>query len=613
MSEEDWENLFNAVPDPIYIIDSERNILRANRALSGRLGLAPKDIVGQKCHRLIHGTEEPPDYCPHPRLLADGREHIAEVYEKRFKGHYLVSVSPLLNGDGRVAGSVHVARDITKRKLAENEANASRANLLSVLNGVSEPIMVIGLDRRVSMINQAAVEFTGCRPDEGPLYCYDISHRRSAPCPPSIPCPLEEVRRTERPFTVVHEHFQKDGEPRYVEIFASPLRNAGGNITGIIETMRDITERRRAEEALRESEEKFRSLAEQSPNMIFINQKGRLVYINKRCEEITGYAKDEFYSPYFDFLTLIAPESREPVRISLMRHVADEEASPYECMLLARDGRRFDAIVTTRLISYGGESAILGIVTDITERKRMEENLRKYVLELENHASELMQTDELIKASLEEKDLLMREIHHRVKNNLAVISSLLNLQSAQIKDKEARELFKETQNRVRSMSMIHERLYLSSDLRNVSFSDYIGSLAAQLFNSYGIAKEKVRFSMKVPEISLDVNTMIPCGLILNELISNVLKHAFPRGKEGEVLIEVLHRGEEYTLSVKDNGAGVPADFDIQSSRTLGLQLVASLTKQLGGTIELIRDEGTEFRVTFREKRPAAKSEGTSGA
>ena len=162
----------------------------------------------------------------------------------------------------------------------------------------------------------------------------------------------------------------KTGETRWVRVTSSPHLLLDGSIlwTGVI---LDITERKRAEEELKESEEKFRCVTEQSPNMIFINKKGRVVYANKKCEEIMGYETHEFYSPDFDLLTLIAPEFRELVRGNLSRHMSGEEVPPYRCALVTKDGKRIEALLTTKLIQYGGEAAIIGTVTEITERQHI--------------------------------------------------------------------------------------------------------------------------------------------------------------------------------------------------------------------------------------------------
>jgi two-component sensor histidine kinase len=213
--------------------------------------------------------------------------------------------------------------------------------------------------------------------------------------------------------------------------------------------------------------------------------------------------------------------------------------------------------------------------------------------------------DELkIRKALDEKETLLMEIHHRVKNNLTVVQSLLKLQASRVQDDDARIHYRESRNRIKSMSMIHERLSRSENLSNISFSEYVSSLATQLLKSYEDIASNVTLDINVPDVRLDVDTVIPCGLMVNELVSNVLKHAFPDGREGGELLIKLAPGEDsaYTLTVRDNGIGIPGGMDIHNTETLGLHLVTRLTGQLGGGIELIRDGGTEFRITFREKR-----------
>jgi two-component sensor histidine kinase len=218
------------------------------------------------------------------------------------------------------------------------------------------------------------------------------------------------------------------------------------------------------------------------------------------------------------------------------------------------------------------------IMRDITERKQAEEKMI---------------------ASLRGKEVMLKEIHHRVKNNMQVISSLLGLQSGYIKDKGVLELFKESQNRVRSMALIHERLYRSEDLARIDFDGYIRGLVMHLFSSYGINPEVIKLDMDIRGISLDINKAIPCGLILNELVSNSIKHAFPDGRGGEIGI-VMHpiNGDEVELIVSDDGIGFPEGVDFRDTETLGLELVNMLTRQLAGEIELDKNGGTRFKIIF---------------
>lgn len=216
------------------------------------------------------------------------------------------------------------------------------------------------------------------------------------------------------------------------------------------------------------------------------------------------------------------------------------------------------------------------VVLDITEHMRMEEEL---------------------KASLREKEALLREIHHRVKNNMQVISSLFGLQSDFIADPQALELFRESQNRIQSMALIHEKLYRSTNLACIDLAAYIKDLAAELCRSYGVDKGRIALQVTGEQVAFDVDTAIPCGLILQELISNCLKHAFPGDKTGEIHIVLRADGDEKcALTVRDTGVGFPAGIDFHSADTLGLQLVSMLTEQLGGTI--VREPGTGTIVTL---------------
>jgi len=231
----------------------------------------------------------------------------------------------------------------------------------------------------------------------------------------------------------------------------------------------------------------------------------------------------------------------------------------------------------------------------------LEQKVKQRTAELEKEVAERKRAEEKIKASLKEKELLLQEIHHRVKNNLQVISSLLKLQSEYIEDKQAFQMFKDSQNRIKSMALIHEKLYKSKDLAEIDFKIYINDLAYELFRSYEIDPSKIALRMDVKDISLRIDVAIPCGLIINELISNSLKYAFPQGREGGIKIALRSINKnKIELKVKDNGIGLPEDFDFRKTKSLGLHIVTILVEdQLDGKIELNRAGGTEFKITFK--------------
>jgi len=341
----------------------------------------------------------------------------------------------------------------------------------------------------------------------------------------------------------------------------------------------NITERKSVEEALRESEERYHAIFEQAADavVIFDAETKEMVEFNNKAYENLGYSREEFKK--LRLSDIEADESAEEIT----RHtekIIREGADTFEAKHKTKHEEIRDVLVSAKVIHIKGKDLIQGIWRDITERKKAEEQL---------------------KASLKEKEVLIREIHHRVKNNLQVISSLFKLQSEYIRDKRMLEMLKQSQNRVRTMALIHEKLYQSKDLVKIDFADYIRSLATYLFRLYEVSSDAITLKIDAGEVSLGIDSAVPCGLIVSELVSNSLKHAFPAGKKGQIRIEFhSDRDNQFTLIVSDNGVGLPKDLDFRKAESLGLQLVNILTGQLGGGIELDRTDGTTVKITFTE-------------
>lgn len=237
------------------------------------------------------------------------------------------------------------------------------------------------------------------------------------------------------------------------------------------------------------------------------------------------------------------------------------------------------------------------LTSDISGQKKAEKYLQDAHDMLEIKVKK--RTQELEEA-LEEKEILLKEVHHRVKNNLQLISSLLNLQIPYIGDNKSAELFKESQNRVRTIAMVHDKIYQSKCLDRIDFADYIRNIVSTLFQAYNVNQEKVNFELKLDELDMNIETSIPCGLIITELLTNSIKHAFPDDLEGRIKVELLDVNNNVILKIADNGIGFSEKVNLDNPDSFGLQLVNLLVNQLRGTIELRSDDETEFIINFEE-------------
>lgn len=276
---------------------------------------------------------------------------------------------------------------------------------------------------------------------------------------------------------------------------------------------------------------------------------------------------------------------------------------PYEIRIDSPDGLIWvDVRVSTLYDDRHQLSGRLVVLRDITERRQAEEELKRSNMSLQVEVEERKIAEGKLEGSLKEKDLLLKEIHHRVKNNLQIISSLLSLQTMKTNNEYTVAAFRESQNRIKSMALIHEKLYMSKDFSRIDFNDYVHSLTLSLHKSYSAndTVNRVLRHIDIDDVSLGIDSAIPCGLIINELVSNSLKYAFQDRSDGMISISLKKNDETYTLTVRDNGPGLPAGMDFRSTDTLGLQLVVMLTGQLKGNIEHDNHSGTTFRITFRE-------------
>jgi len=317
--------------------------------------------------------------------------------------------------------------------------------------------------------------------------------------------------------------------------------------------------------------------------IVVVDSNGRIVMVNQLTEIMFGYTREELLNAEVEML--VPDDFRQAHVKSRKKYTHHPITRPMGAgrALTGRkkDGTEFPVEISLSPLNTEQGTLITSIIRDITDRRRVEQQ---------------------IQASLREKEALLKEIHHRVKNNLQVISSLLRLQSEYIQDVAERELFAESQNRIRSMALVHEKLYKSNDLSRINFAEYVESLAALLFRSFGIGS-RINFNIQGDSIFLSVEKAVPCGLIVNELLSNCFKHAFPDKNSGEINVKLdTAKNNQYILIIEDDGVGLPTDFSLEKAETLGLQLVKNLVNQLDGVIDIIKQPKTCFKITFYENK-----------
>lgn len=362
---------------------------------------------------------------------------------------------------------------------------------------------------------------------------------------------------------------RKDGAEVPVEIGLNPIKTAKG--TFVLAAMVDITERKR-------SDERLRLVIEAAPNaMIMVAKDGKIVFSNARAAALFGYRREELLGEKIEMLVphrFLAghPEHREGF---FKNPKTRAMGAGRDLFGLRKDGREVPIEIGLNPIETHDGRFILASIIDITERRRL---------------------DEMIRASLKEKETLLKEVHHRVKNNLQIVSSLLALQAAHIADKQANAVFTESQNRIKSIARIHEMLYRSPSLSRIDFGEYVGDLLAELKSSFG-GGTNISIAADVRHIFMDAEKAVYYGLIITELVSNSIKHAFPASAAGEIRVAMRQSESRMTLEIRDTGVGFPKGRDSRKSTALGLNLVNTFARQLGATVEHVEGPGTLWRFT----------------
>ncbi|MDH5385476.1 MAG: PAS domain S-box protein [Candidatus Aminicenantes bacterium] len=632
-SEEKFRSISASAKDAIIMVDNDGNISYWNEAAEIIFRYRKKDVIGRDL-----------------KFLVPERYH--EIFDKGFRQFRTSGNAPLIGKTIEMSGikkggdeipleisfssvkiknkwnALGIIRDIAERKIAEKELMIKDLAVDSTINAIA----LVEPKGKLTYVNPAFMRMWGYQENDvfGRHFVefWEDEHKALN---------ILDALREKGKIIGELEAKRKDESLFDVQISASMVKDDLGKPLSMIASFIDITDRKMIERKLEVRSQFEKLVTTISTNFINLPSEKINSEIHSALQAIGEFADvDRSYVFLYSLdrkkmdmshewcSATVNPvikthqgllvddykwqtniiENRETIYITNSTEIPPEADSFKEEL----ESRGVKSLIQVP-IAYGGKAfGFIGL-----ESQRMDKTwsvdivvLLRMVGDILANALERKRVEEQLNASLREKEVLLKEIHHRVKNNMQVISSLLNLQSSRIQSKEIFEMFKESQDRIRSMSLIHERLYQSGDLARIDFSHYIQNLANHLFQSYRIDPDAVSLKTNVGDVSLDINKAIPCGLIINELVSNSLKYAFPqvKGKDkkktqkGEIHISLSSDDGKVRLIIQDNGVGLPEDLDIETADSFGLQLVTALVAQLNGKIEIKKKPGATYQITF---------------
>ncbi|MBX7183974.1 MAG: PAS domain S-box protein [Vicinamibacteria bacterium] len=581
MSEGRYRSILNASPDNITITDLEARIVMVSPAGLEMMGYGRfADLAGRPISDFI-ASEDQERAATNIGLMFQGVFTGPAEYKARRADGSVIEVE--VNGEfirdasGKPTQLVFIARDITERKRAQASLQASEMRHRTILQTAMDGFWLVDREGRLLDVNEAYCRMSGYTPTEllG-MTVGDLSRRDSGA---DVIAHIHHIMEqgSER---FESEHRRKDGSIFSVEASVQYVPFEGGRLVAFL---RDVTEQKRAAAALQQSHDMIAKLTAQVPGFVyqyrlFADGRSCFPFASPGIRSIYEVDPEEVREDASAVFSRLHPEDHDWISALILESA--RTLAPFHCefrVVLPNQGLRWRLCDAMPERMEDGGTLWHGIISDITDRK---------------------QADEALRFSLKEKEGLLREVHHRVKNNLQVITSLLRLETSRSEAADTKKVLRDMQGRILSMAVLHETLYRTGRFGQVELGSYVRQLAQQLFRATG---GSARLSLELAEVAVEIDQAIPCGLIVNELLTNSLKHAFAEGTEGEVKVILAQDtpDSEARLTVRDTGKGLPGDFELRRGRSLGLQLVTDLVRQIGGQIAVVPGPGAGFVVTFK--------------
>lgn len=581
-SEAQWRQMINKIADGVLILNQDGIVLFANSAAENLFNLNHEELMN------LHFG------------IPSSAKEICEIYLPQKDGSYITVEmrTEQIEWENQL---VYLAalRNISDRSLAESRLRESEEKYRTLAESSQDLIFILNSDRNLAYINSFGAELLGIEQPstielelEEITIIYQFKHLESS---------IKQVFGLNASVRVEDELVYNGGK-LWLDTLLVPLRDNLGKICQILGVARDITQLKSIEQSLRKTqgqlrqrEKLLRLTLEQAPiGIVTCDLSGNFLHFNPAFSQILGYSSQDLKQMSWEHIT--ETNDLQLQENYYQKLLAGEVRSfQLENCYQRQDGTKIQGIIRVALIRDAKNSPMhyVAQLEDVTERKQAEAK---------------------IQASLKEKEVLLKEIHHRVKNNLQIVSSLLDLQAEYIQEPEILEKLEDSKHRLLAMSLIHETLYQSETLAQVDFSDYVERLATNILFAQSTDYDRIKLEFNLEPVFLNLETAIPCGLLLNELITNSIKHAFPDPLQGKIYIELHYQSPDtpsnlnqtscqepkIMLKVSDNGIGLPANMNFKETKSLGLTLIHDLTQQLRGNLAINLTNGTQFTLIFSE-------------